>query len=108
MEVNADQKTDVMLQGVAHNASTIDRDMDMVLRVLDARGEHEKVAACARFQRLIHEAYALMLEEYGVSVAEYAATDAGGRVLVGSEKHTHTIMEEIKDSTEQARADETR
>lgn len=109
MEVNSFQATDVILQAMAHNASTIDRDCDMVTEVLKARNEDKKLVCVNRFQTLIHEAYALMLAEYGIAVAEYTKTDEGGKVLVGNEKgHSHTIMEEIVKSTEEARKYETR
>lgn len=82
MEVSPTFATDAILQAMAHNTSTIDRDMDMVKHVLKARGEMEKLAAAERFQNLIHEAYALMLGEYGMAVAE-VSMEKDGRILHG-------------------------
>lgn len=82
MEVSPTFATDAILQAMAHNTSTIDRDMDMVRHVLKARGEMEKLAAAERFQHLIHEAYALMLAEYGMAVAE-VSMEKDGKILHG-------------------------
>lgn len=82
MEVSTTMKTDAMLQAMAHNSSTVDRDCDLLRPVLIARGETEKVAALDRFQHLIHEAYALMLGEYGMAVGE-CVMDVDGHIQHG-------------------------
>lgn len=69
MEVNAFLPTDAILQAMAHNTSTIDRDGDMVVKVLEARGEFDKVEAFKRFQDHIHRAYAIGLDLFGEAVA---------------------------------------
>lgn len=69
MEVNAFLPTDAILQAMAHNTSTIDRDGDMVVKVLEARGEFDKVQAFKRFQDHIHRAYAIGLDLFGEAVA---------------------------------------
>jgi len=106
MEVNAFQDTDVILQAFAHNASTIDRDCDMARELLKARKQNDKLFALEVFQGLIHRAYALMLEEYGIAVAEATMDQKGHVHLVGNEKTS--IMEEIRRSTEEAHKYETR
>lgn len=82
MEVNAFQPTDAILQAMAHNTSTIDRDGDMVIKVLEARGEFDKVEAFKRFQDHIHRAYAIGLELFGEAVAGLSM-DVDGHIYTG-------------------------
>ena len=82
MEVNAFQPTDTILQAMAHNTRTIDSDGDMVIKVLEARGEFDKVAAFKRFQDHIHRAYAIGLDMFGEAVASLSM-DKDGHIIKG-------------------------
>ncbi len=106
MEISPKFETDEILQAMAHNTSTIDRDCDMVRELLKARKQHNALFALEVFQGLIHRAYALMLEEYGIAVAEVTMDQKGHVHLVGNEKTS--IMAEIRRSTEEAHKYETR
>jgi hypothetical protein len=82
MEIHEGQHSTTLVQAMAHNASTQDRDLDMLIKVLVARGEREHATMVIGAQRHIHAAYALLLGEYGDMVAE-SVQDGAGHV------HTH-------------------
>ena len=105
MEVHEHASSATMTQACAHNLSTVDRDIDMIKKVLTARGQHEAVRTFEHAQQYAHHAYADLLELFG----EQAAT------VVPAEIHSHhrdcserTLEEVIEAATKQARKDETR
>ncbi len=106
MEVNPQQRTDVILQAMAHNLSTIDRDLDMLREVVKARKEYNKLASVERTQDLVHRAYADMLMEFGVAVAERTSDTDGHVHTVGNEKRT--FVAELDSATRGSRKHETR
>jgi len=106
MEIHADSTNDDMVQAMAHNLSTVDRDADMLLKIFRGRHRDDLAAQIAYGQHQVHLIYALWLGLYGELVAE-AAQDPDGHY------HRHhgeerTIEAEIKASTEEARTDEER
>lgn len=81
MEIHEGQQSTTLVQAMAHNASTQDRDLDMLIKVLSARGRQDMADSVEHAQRHIHAAYATLLESYGEMVAEHVQDDAG---------HVHT------------------
>jgi hypothetical protein len=59
MQVKAHAHLETMAQAMTHNASTMERDIEMLETVLRARGEHEPIADCAEAKRAIHRAYSI-------------------------------------------------
>jgi hypothetical protein len=107
MEVHERANTATMMQAMAHNLSTVDRDFDMLDRVLTKRSEYEFVRACAQVQTQVHKSYAAMLELYGESIARRAEDPAGHlhTYKVGSER---TFIAAMQSSTASSRRDETK
>lgn len=77
MEVRPGQHTATIVQAMAHNASTLDRDLDMLIQLVKARRDHMAEAMIAQAQHHIHSAYAILLGEFGAEVATVVADPAG-------------------------------
>jgi len=106
MTVREGQRTATIAQAMAHNVSTVERDMDMFEPLVKARGEQDKLVALNRAHENLKRAYADLLELFGELVAE-EVMDPEGHVheVVGSER---TFTEEAKRDAELARKFETR
>jgi len=104
MEIHKHAEDATMIQAMAHNASTWDRDADMILPILQARGRDDLVRSVTRAHDHVKAAYAGMLEAFGELVAE-AASDPGGHIRVGSER---TLVQVTDAATRRAMKDETR
>lgn len=106
MEIHAHANNATMVQALAHNASTIDRDVDMIVPILEARGQHEAVRTIKHAQDHVHHAYADFLELFG-EYAALAASDTAGHVhqTPGAER---TLESVVDSATRRAKADETR
>lgn len=57
MEVRAGQHASTIAQAMAHNASTLDRDLDMFKALLNARGDVATLEQVTRAQQAVHVAY---------------------------------------------------
>ncbi len=84
MEVRPEQHHATIAQAMAHNTSTIDRDLEMFVEVLRARvksGHHPDAAevldSVLSAQGQIHRAYAQLLTVFGEFVAHGVMTTEG-------------------------------
>src|SRR6266581_4259568 len=62
MEVRPGQRSSTIAQAMAHNLSTIERDLDMFKPLLEARGEHQLLATIESGHQHMKAAYADFLE----------------------------------------------
>lgn len=116
MEVRPGQRTATIAQALAHNTSTIERDLDMFRKLLEARKEGEHVELVNRAQKLLNEAYAIFLEQFGEFVAEEVNPD--NHVSTHTNEHKHddhdnhgherTFVEQAHHDAQLARRFETR
>lgn len=82
MEVRPEQHAATIAQAMAHNTSTIDRDLEMFVELLRARAHHDPSATAAldsvlSAQAQVHRAYAQLLTVFGEEVAHMAADPEG-------------------------------
>lgn len=71
MEVREDQPTSIVAQACAHNVSTIERDLDMFERMLEARGVRAAITEHVyRAHESLRTAYSALLNAYSVAVAD--------------------------------------
>lgn len=76
MEVRAGQRSSTIAQACAHNTATVERDVNMFRKLLEARGDHVKAADLAQAQRELQRAEANLLELFGEFVSsEYHPAD---------------------------------
>jgi hypothetical protein len=79
MEVRAGQRSSTIAQACAHNTATVERDVNMFRKLLEARGDTAKAADLAQAQRELQKAEANLLELFGEFVsAEYHPVDGLG------------------------------
>lgn len=108
MEVHSGQRTATMLQAMAHNASTIDRDIDLLIATIEHRhGAATLLGSVRRDQELIHRAYAGLLELYGETVATEVA-DPDGHVHAHDHGNERSFVEQAHRDATLARQFETR
>lgn len=105
MEIHEHASAATMTQACAHNLSTVDRDIDMVKKVLTARGQHEAVRTFEHAQQYAHHAYADLLELFGEEAATIVPAEIHSHDHAGNER---SLVEVIDSATRQARKDETR
>lgn len=77
MEVRAGQRSSTIAQALAHNTSTVERDLDMFEELLKARGDHESLATVLHAHDHLRKAYATLLAQFGMEVAAEVADPAG-------------------------------
>jgi hypothetical protein len=81
MEVRPGQRSSTIAQAMAHNTSTVERDLDMFVPLLKARGELELLAQINRAHEHLKQAYAGFLAVYAEEVAAEVQSPEG---------HVHT------------------
>jgi len=69
MEVHAGQKASTMTQAMAHNISTVERDLDMLEEVLKARKDFVALETVLHAHEHLRRAYANLLTQFGLEVA---------------------------------------
>lgn len=69
MEVREGQRTATLVMAVCHNASTQDRDMDMLEELLARRGEYDCLNRVHDAHQHINAAYRMLLAAYGQEVS---------------------------------------
>lgn len=79
MEVRPGQHAATIAQAMAHNTSTIDRDLDMFRELLEARNDRVTLGSVEQAQELIHRGYAILLDLFGEELAA-AEMDAAGHL----------------------------
>jgi hypothetical protein len=77
MEVRPGQQAATIAQAMAHNLSTVDRDLDLFKELLTARNDQENLTLVLRAQDLTHRAYAIMLAQFGMELAAAEGDEAG-------------------------------
>ena len=105
MEVHSGQHSATMAQAMAHNTATIIGDLDMLERLLSARGEHEVIRQVERAHEQLRAAYAGLLSVYGDRVALEVADGAGHVHVHGNER---SLVEAERHDAQLARRYETR
>jgi hypothetical protein len=107
MEVRAGQHASTIAQAMAHNASTLDRDLDMFKALLNARDDVETLNMVIAAQRLIHRAYGTLLDifEEEIHAHEHEANLDHEHEPVGNER---SLVEQAHHDAELARRFETR
>lgn len=105
MEARPESHKATIAQAMAHNLSTVDRDGDMFIRVLNARRDFEGARTVAHLQEITHRAYAGFLEMFGEFAAEITPHAIHSHDSHGNER---TLEEVIVSATNAARKDETR
>lgn len=80
MEVRPGQASSTIAQAMAHNVSTVERDMDMFEELLKAREDFESLRTVQHAHEHLRKAYAGLLAEFGVQV---------GREVQNPEGHVH-------------------
>jgi lipoate-protein ligase A len=106
MEVHPKAARATMAQAMAHNTKTVDSDVDMLVKVLNARKDYEGVRTVLDAQKHLKNAYAAFLELFGEYVAEVTPDEF-------SDHHQHdgserNFIDVINAATKEARKDETR
>lgn len=104
MEIHPHAHSTTMAQAMAHNLSTVDRDLDMFLEVLKARGDTDALKIVQHGQEAVHKAYAIFLEMFGEEVAK-KASDPDGHIHTGTGRPMAVVLNA---ATRAARRDETR
>jgi len=109
MEIHEDATRSAMIQAIAHNLSTIDRDLDMLVELGNARKDLELVEWANRTQTRVHRAYADSLMEFGMSLAELTM-DPQGHIPHVHDNHGNerNLSDLIRIATEESQRDETR
>jgi hypothetical protein len=107
MEVRPSQRASTIAQALAHNASTLDRDLDMFIEVLSVRKDFETLASVQAAQAEVHRAYANLLEIFGEEVAGEVA-DSDGHLPADDHGHERTFVGQAHHDAGLARRFETR
>lgn len=109
MEIHEESTRSAMIQAIAHNLSTIDRDLDMLRKVAESRKDLDLLQWAESLQDTVHREYADALMEFGLSIAE-VLEDPNGHMphvhdIHGNERQFADLITEV---TNEAKADETR
>ena len=109
MEIHEDATRSAMIQAVAHNLSTIDRDLDMLRKVAKARNDYKFNIWADELQTTVHRAYADSLTEFGMSLADLTM-DINGHIPHVHDNHGNerNLSDLIRETTMESQADETR
>lgn len=92
MEVRAGQKSSTIAQAMAHNTSTIERDLDMFEKLLEARGQLEMLSDVRHAHDHLRKAYAGFLEVFGIEIAA-EVQDSEGHVHNHDHGNERTLVE---------------
>lgn len=99
MEIHEHASKSSMIQAIAHNLSTVDRDLDMLRKVANSRNDHEMVEWVNSLQSKVHAAYADALGEFGMSLADVVMDENGHMPhMHGNENLSHVLDESTKTS----------
>jgi len=111
MEVHARQRRDTMAQAMAHNTKTVISDLEMLIKLLEARKDTEDVPEFEHAMDHLRHAYAGLLGLFGEAVARLEE-DPEGHVHHGEHPHNEgterSFVEEIDRAARTARVYETR
>jgi hypothetical protein len=107
MEVHAGQKSSTIAQALAHNVSTVERDMDMFEKLVEARGANELLHDLQFAHDHLRKAYAMLLEVFGIEVA-IQVQDEKGHVHTHDHGNERSLIEVAHHDAGLARRFETR
>jgi hypothetical protein len=86
MEVREGQRSSTIAQAMAHNTSTIERDLDMLRALLKARGETALLAEVEEAQRALGNAYQHFLAIFASEIERDVAHQHLPEPTVGNER----------------------
>lgn len=105
MEMRPHQRTATLAQAMTHNISTVQRDSEMLVSMLVARGQDEHIDAVEKVRLHLQVAYQTALDLFAATVAEdHEAMDEP----VGNEHVTATDLDIAKTAAHRAERYETR
>lgn len=107
MEVRAGQRSSTIAQACAHNATTVERDLDMFCELLERRGDTDRLVTVRAAQRELQAAYAGLLTIFGEFVAE-EETEHGQHHHHDDGTHERSFVEQAHHDAGLARRFETR
>lgn len=109
MEIHDHAHRNTMVQAITHNLSTIDRDLDMLVKVGEARKDRELVDFAQNLQNMVNRAYAVGLTEFGMYVAK-SVESPDGHMPHETDNHGHerSFVHVVNNATKAAKKDETR
>jgi hypothetical protein len=107
MEVLPGQHSATIAQAMAHNTSTLDRDLEMFIELLRARAKHDPEATVVldsvlSAQAQVHKAYAQLLTVFGEEVAHLVA-DPNGHLHLHDHGSERSLVEEAHHDAQLAR-----
>lgn len=105
MEVRPGQHASTIAQAMAHNASTLDRDLDMFKALLASRGDLATHQAVADAQVRVNAAYEALLDIFQQEILAHEANLDHEHEPVGNER---SLVEQAHHDAELARRFETR
>jgi hypothetical protein len=106
MEIHPKAHRSTMVQAIAHNLSTIDRDLDMLYHVAVSRNDHNLTDFAVSVQAKVNRAYAEALDEFGIEAASLASDEEGH--IHREPGNERTIEQTVNSATKAAKKDETR
>lgn len=107
MEVRPGQKSSTIAQALAHNCSTVERDMDMFELLVKARGDEDLLNDLQHAHDHLRKAYAILLMNFGMEVAQ-AVQDEEGHVHNRDHGNERSFTEQAHHDASLARKYETR
>ncbi len=107
MEVRPGQHSSTIAQALAHNVSTVERDMDMFELLVEARGDAAMLADLHGAHDHLRKAYATLLATFGIEVAK-AVQDGEGHLHTHEHGNERTLVETAHHDAGLARKFETR
>jgi len=107
VEVRPGQRSVTISQALAHNVSTVERDMDMFEKLVEGRGERELLADLQGAHDHLRKAYATLLMVFGFEVAA-EVQDKDGHVHDHDHGNERSLVEQAHHDATLARKFETR
>lgn len=107
MEVRPGQQSSTIAQALAHNVSTVERDMDMFELLVQARGGEKMLRDLQHAHDHLRKAYATLLMVFGIEIAT-AVQDGEGHVHDHDHGNERTLVETAHHDAGLARRFETR
>lgn len=105
MEIHEHASQSSMYQAIAHNLSTIDRDLDMMREVAKGRKDVKMLEAVDNLQKRVHEAYADALGEFGMSIGTVVMDENGHMPHMHGNERLSALLDKV---TRESQKDETR
>jgi len=107
MEVRPGQHSSTIAQALAHNVSTVERDMDMFELLVSARGDTGMLGDLQHAHDHLRKSYATLLAVFGIEVAK-AVQDGDGHLHDHDHGNERSLVEQAHHDATLARKFETR